>query len=425
MQINMVNLVFILLITILGGGISLIFLKTIIEKIYFSMFILGFFIYCGFGGSYYSSSRKQIMYYTILLFVVSFSFVIGCIVFRDRAPKLIRDADEILKIDNKIWNIYIYIYILFCLIPLMYPNFRLLDLLKPMTPNLNDAFSGNNIMFTNIFDSVYFYLNLMLFPIFLISINKIKKNKYMFIGIIFLQSYILYCSKNYLSRNVILTIILFTVLVLWYNKIISSKKVILLAIIGITLFPVFYYIYGVIRIGGDIDIKNINFGEVLNKMISMETTYGKYLDNIIGRTFDIHFLQYLLYFPLIFIPKFGKLNLINMNINTMFTYIITGAIEGSYGYSVVLPSLLGESIIIFDKYYFWIHGITVGIIFSFTCCILQKYKSLRIMAIYFSISFFWISRAGIEGVYSTMMDSVIIIIALINILRLKKYKVVI
>jgi hypothetical protein len=141
---------------------------------------------------------------------------------------------------------------------------------------------------------------------------------------------------------------------------------------------------------------NIDFVTSINKLIEIELTFPKYYERITSLK-ELSPLVYILYvlflpFPSIIWP--GKPTIF---INDTFTYMMLGLVKGSPKYYVILPSILGESMLIFGSNFYWIHAIILGVIIGFIWRVLSINKYFMFINIYYGIQLITIGRGGSQS----------------------------
>jgi hypothetical protein len=176
--------------------------------------------------------------------------------------------------------------------------------------------------------------------------------------------------------------------------------------------------YEKFRIGGS--LSDISLTESFKELIFKETDYPKYYEYInIYMNGNISAIKYLLW--LIFLPIPFPLKP-TLALNTIFSEMILGISKGSYRYYVLLPSLLGESFLIYGKYFYWIHAIVIGVVIASICKFMEKHRCLTFNNIYYSIYILTIARGGSQGYLGYIINSsmpIVLAIIMINLANKK------
>ena len=180
--------------------------------------------------------------------------------------------------------------------------------------------------------------------------------------------------------------------------------------------------YEVFRLGGN--VAEISLNESFKELIFKEADYPKYYEYIneymYGNISAIKYLLWLIFLP---IPSIIFPSKPTVALNTIFSEIFLGISKESYGYYVLLPSLLGEAFLIYGKYFYWIHAIVIGVVIAIVCKFMEKHKYLRYNNLFYSIYILTIGRGGSQGYLSYIINSsmpIVLAILIINLVNRKK-----
>lgn len=419
MQIDIMMFIFI---TFISLGTVLIFISFKKDTTY-RLIIIGIgtsiYIYSGIGISHVGISFSYYFAYQLYLVSIMLGFYIVADTVKSKGIK--NKVNIIFKnkrINHQILVIATVIYFLTKISYLIFPEFRLQNILIPPTLNvygvryLSEQFESSSIL------NITSLLGVLTIPFFFILLCNLiksgKKNTVIFL--IIFWGYLDYAIYEYLARSDMLTIVVFAYLVV-QSRIKNFKinlKHIALATIGIVIALPILYLFEDYRLTGTVEITNI-FSPYVS-MFMAETSYPKYYDVLFNSEEIYGIGNYLLWIITLPVPKF----IIPIEITTFNTYF-TNLVDVHLDY-IVLPSILGESFMIFGKYLFWMHGILLGLIIGITYRILSKYNFTMVIIIYIAVLSFSIGRGGSMQMISFCINSLftlwlgILITRMVNIL---------
>jgi len=410
LKIDVLILIFISFYTII---ISYIFLNiSRNQKEFLILMYGGMYFYSGVCASYFNSNSDKLyfLYYMIFILIFSISFYFVNKFISKRIDTIINNRNFINIDKNWSWNLILISYIFICIINLIYPTMKLNLIFSPPNPNLFNEINLKKELYVenDIYKYIIYYSEILIFPFFLLSLYKLKKNKYKIFLIICLIIYLNFIRYEYISRSQI--IILFgTYLVGNYlieKKIKHSQLVLFLIIIPI--FAAFLYNYTYIRLGSISKEKNIFSAGI--RLIEEETSLGyKWGGAILENNLIADFKQYanwLLYLPF---PRIFKWNKQQYVINYEMSENLLNVSKDSPRFYVVLSGVVAESIFIYGKMFFWIHAVFIGIISAVLMNILSIQKEMAYIKAFIILTFaFHLNRAGIVGPMGILVNQFIL-----------------
>ncbi len=105
------------------------------------------------------------------------------------------------------------------------------------------------------------------------------------------------------------------------------------------------------------------------------------------------------------IPKVLTGDIEGARINYEISEIVLGLPIGSPGWYVVLPGLVVESVYIYGRYFFWLHGIFLGIMAAFFARIAERVPQFLFLYLYIVLMFAYVlNRAGISALLPTIIN---------------------
>lgn len=405
--------------------ISSIVVKKINRKLLILFSIVSITIYSGVGISFEEIDNRYLIHFFIFLTVMIISMLIT---FKTSISKqnigYTSNLDLFCETNEIFFKILSIIFILTLIIHLFVPTIRISQLWNPPPPTLIDYFDRAKVAKTGIILKLADFLNILLNPFFFIYIYILKKkNKKikMFLWL-FSWCYLDYLKIGYMGRYEMIILFIFITFIFSSNiktefKI-KSRYILYISLIIIFLIPFFLW-YENFRIGAS--LSNTSLTESFKQLIFKESDYPKYYEYI-NRYMDgsISASKYLLWLIFLPIPSMILPFKPTLTVNTIFSEMILGISEGSRGYYILLPSLLGEAFLIYGKYLYWIHAIIIGVVIASICKYMEKHKCLTFNNIFYSIYILSIARGGSQGYLGYIINGTmpivlsIIIINLIN-----------
>jgi hypothetical protein len=369
------------------------------QRILLFAIISGLFFYSGIGAAYQDVPLYYLLYYFSFLIV----FVISFIFFKTVFLKLSRHAKRTLpfffkSVDKSlIWPSIIFIYLFLLLIPLLYPQLRISQLIKPRFTKLQDVIYARFHSQPDKLLSIVNYLTVSLTPFFYIAIFRYRNRIRLVLLIMMIMLYITFSVNGYIGRSEIFIAIGVIFLSLWVSRPHQRK---LLIISGVLLFPfvlVTAYLYSIYRIGGRIEFSG--FINAARELLLTETSFPKNVAVPIikygARANLISYIRWVITLP---IPKIIMNKVNTVAINYDISEFLLGISPWKRGFYVVLPGLVGESIYIFGSHLFWLQAIFIGFITAMIVRLLEKTPQFLFLNAYIVMLFGYVlNRAGVSG----------------------------
>lgn len=405
-SIDTLLLIFILLATILIVYIFWRKTENRIVKVLLFSISLSLFMYSGYGIAYDDIDNKYIINYLIYLICVLFP-----IFYVNR--KSGDSYSGFTKFDAIIIHHYstiktlAFLYVLLKFIPVFYPSFTLFDALRLKIAVQSDFFKLQQAFNQSIVGNLDSISNFTL-PFFFVVLYKLKADnktvKLFFLILLFV--FLQYARFLYLGRYqmVIYGLFLFITLFAFKDNLIEIKKKIVLTICAVLflLVPVFYS-YTFFRLGLDAD--RLSYTDSLTLLLDSEARYPQYYDMITRFSHSIiYVLEWFLWIICLPIPSILWGAKPAALFGDDFTRMVTGLDRMDGGYSILLPSLLGESMFVFGPILFFIHGLVVGIIIAYVFKYVNRNATLSVFALYLALSTFAIGRGGTGSVLPPIIN---------------------
>lgn len=407
---------FTLLVTIFGFKKN----KNETAKYYLLMLNFSTFVYSGLGLSYKGIESPYIPQYLIYILIQTITLTVISNKLAKR--KKVNFGSEG-GLGDKYLKQFVFLFFAVYIVRFIYPEFRLLEILNPIL-SIDNIFEKRELLRSNTIWEIFRYINIVLFPLFFIFLQKLKENnrKVAVIVIFVLWVYFETVSLGYISRNEMLVYgaLLFLIVINFKNKAIKiGKKAIFTILIAGVLIAPLLLAYEYYRMGADFALES--FGQPLMELVFKETDFPQYYDFAISIHEKPLITQYYSWFAVLPVPSFvvNALGVNYLEVNRFFTENLTGVMYGSDNYSVVLPSILGEAFMIYGKDLFWLHAIFVPAVISVFNHLLSQNEKHNYLNWFFIVSALTIARGGTTGYLANLVNSLIIYLIVSYILRKK------
>ena len=385
--------------------------------------IMGLLIYSGVGAAYPEVPGYYLFFYFgfLIAFVVAFKFFI--ILFRGLSRHAgLKLPDMFANIEQYfIWKIIIFFYILLHIIPLIYPEFRLDQLLNPPTPDLASNFAKNfEQQEVNYFLKLIKYANLLLTPFFFVAVYRYKNNIYLIILLLSIILYITYVDNVYAGRGALVMNLGLIWVVLWMNYPQRRLKLVSISAMLLPMLMVAFYIYGIVRTGRTVD--EFIIIDAIQSIIYSETTFPVVSGMpLIESGVQVNLGEYLIWIATLPIPKIVTGEIAGARITYEISEIVLGGNRGDRGWFVILPGIVAESVYIFGKYFFWLHGVTLAFIAALVVRLIERTPQFLVLNAYLAVILAYpTNRAGISSLLPVIVNNFIVFYVVIFILLLRR-----
>jgi hypothetical protein len=400
-------LVLILLTEFLLFSLSFFLIKEKSTRMFIVLFFLGLLFYSGIGGSFVGVEATYILYYFIFSIVFLVFFTVSSY-FLKSISTLAINSESRFSLESKwrTWPKFILPLYFFSLIfPLAFPRNRLLLLLSPPPPDLvsllGERFSGKEVDSVN---KLISYLRLLITPFFFLRLYSYRKRPAYIFLLLFVVLYIQYVNDAYIGRGQILTsgVVFFcSIWVLYPGR---RRQILLLATIAIVPLLIFFYLYQQIRINGK--IASFSILDAVVSILQIEWAFPRDVGSrIISEGARENILSYIIWIFTLPIPKIltGSLDVATVNVD--ISKYVLGIEPGSRGFNIVLTGLVGESVFLFGKFFFWVHAVFIAFISALLLRLFSSIKSFTFLRVYMLILLIYnLNRAGIGAALSNLVN---------------------
>lgn len=119
-------------------------------------------------------------------------------------------------------------------------------------------------------------------------------------------------------------------------------------------------------------------------------------------------------------------SLSDFRINDIISTYILGTSRGDRGFYIVLPGLIGESIFLFGKSFFWLHGLFLGLVSSFVLKLFVYIRSSVFLQTYFVFLItYQLNRGGVASFLPIVVNQFILFYIVLFIVIFSKSKYII
>ena len=318
-------------------------------RILFLIFITGLYFYSGFGLVFYDIPNKYLINFGLIVF--SFIFLLFSIYYSNRKTNKFLLSNLVKYLDHRFIWFMMLIHMFTFIFPLIYPEINIFSIFDftSLVHNYRVLPFETRVFRSNDFLYVLFtvQLRLVTLPFFFMWLYTKKGKPFIFVFMFLLPFYLQTITNLYISRNELSVIFAFLIIYFYTERVFNRKLVIIsllfLLPIIITFFSQLYFTR--ISLGN-----NLNLLDSIIMMFRQETAFVTNYPTIVQYNSDVNIIQFLLYLITLPIPfdVLGLLGLQTPNLAQILTYRVTGLSYGDSNYFLLLPSVYGEGIMIFN-----------------------------------------------------------------------------
>lgn len=372
------------------------------QRIFYYSFIVGLIIYSGIAAANFNMPYYYINFYFGFLISFCFSFKIFSIIFsRVSNYSNIGLKAALIKVDisNK-WMFLIYIYFFLNLIPLIFPILRLNLIFSPPVPDLLASFERQlEAPQVNFLIKISEYAVLLLSPFFYIALFRFRINLYKIIVILFIQFYLQYIITGYKSRGEFLVVIGTIFISVWVCRANLRKYLFAGAALAAPFILILFNIYEYTRVGASTSAVDFSLINSMNYILSSETDLPLIFGiPLMESNKHADLLSYFLWIFTLPIPKIITGEISGSRITYEISEIVLGVKREDPRFYVILTGLVGESYYLYGKYFFWLHGVFIGVIVAFISKIFHKIPQLLFLNSFLAMMILYnLNRSGVSA----------------------------
>lgn len=400
------KLLAILVVSFLLGTFALFGLRGSLQRTMLLGLLIGLLFYSGIGGADVSVPSSYIASYFIFFVAVIAGFRVARPVLFPASqamgrllPPAFVNIDKIRK-----WRYVIVAYILLSFFPLIWPEFKLQNLISLEVPDLGSLFLREFVREPDVLTRLFGYLHLLLTPFFYVALYRLRFQLWWVIALFALLIYVEYSVNAYIGRSSIMQYIGVFGLSMWWLRPEYRHKIYIFGVVALPLLLYGFYIYQVIRIGGVVG--DISLLSAVLGVLEIELGFPKDVGvPIIESAKHVDLASYFTWILTLPIPKVLTGPIIGARINYEISEIVLGTPTGTDGWYVVLPGLVAESIYIYGRYFFWLHGFFVGALAMLMARIMERSPQMLFLQMNVVLLFAYVlNRAGIGAVLPLLVN---------------------
>jgi hypothetical protein len=397
------------------GVLALLSARGTIQRLMLFSLLGGLFFYSGIGTAYSEVHVSFVGFYFAFVLAVVLGFHLGRSVFLDMSVTVGRAITPILgRMDRGIvWKVLIAAYIFFSIFPLLWPEPRLQQLVMPPAPDLIEMLSGRFNEEVDPLLVIVGYLRLLFTPLFFVALYRLR-HKLPSIALIFLfLLYVRYVENAYLGRGAVVMHMAILLMAVWFLRPGYRGRVAVTVALLAPLLLYAFYMYALVRIG-DV-VGDIGFVEALKAILDTELGFVRDVGTVIlasGARVDL--MEYFTWIVTLPVPKILSGVIEGARVNYEISELVLGVPIGEYGWYVVLPGVVAESIYIFGTWLFWLHGVFLGFIASFFARLTERVPQFVFLYFYLVVMFGYVlNRGGVAALLPPLINEFLLFYLLV------------
>ena len=387
--------------------------KSALIKFYYIVILAFIFVYSGIGAAWRGTPVGYLPKYCIYMTVLG--MVCRIVTKGKKKTSLtndIRYSDTLDFVINRYGKFIVILYVSIPLIRLLVAG-KIFNIFSPPSLSLTDAIDGrfDGVVQMGFIESVLYYIQELMLPFYLVCLYQYRNDIGKLSFFILAPFYFNYAFSGYLARSGTMPYILMLYIAFYLSHQKYRKKILVYTIIGIPAVLVFLSWYTFARQGSEF---NISYGDAIYLLAQQETNFPMHYAELQHWPFDpklfVSYINWILTLPL---PGFLKSSSFDYSFTAIFSERILGMDRIQSGFNILLPGLIGESIFLFGKTFYWVQAIIVGVIIGFAFKLVHRKQELFLvlyMTFYSGICF---ARAGTVSMMPFYFKHLIIYILVI------------
>ncbi len=411
MEFNWLAFIVVLIVNLIIVVTSICLSKKKQDRIFLAILNFPIYLYSGFGLCLFEIDTRVVFLY--LFFIGVLNTVLVCFLNKKTKIKIINHQKINLFFDSpkgvRFVNISVFIIFVSLIIQLLSLGIGIKEFVNFSIFDLRNIFEKVASTRENIITYIFSLIEKLLIPFLFIKIYILVENKKKLTAILLflLWIYLDALKIGYVGRYKMVVFVLFLGYLIFVKKgALSIKKIIPVLLILFLAIPLMLA-YEDYRQGRDF-ILSTDFVSAAEKLIRKEVDYPQYYTKIIDADI-MKPTDYFIWLATLSIPK----EIISVNaisINTEFSFYITRLKPGDPYYSIILPSIFGEAIIIYGLFFSWFHGVFLGLFLAFFIRYYRRFKHLSFLTTYLIIHSISIGRGGSQGTIAYFINASLLFI---------------
>jgi len=362
--------------------------KDIRKRFFYVLLLLFYFLICGLTAALNETEHylNYFIYYSAVLFGTLYltrNSTLNLPTFR---------TDGFYQMVVRFSKPFLILYTIYCLIPFVYPVFRIWNLVIPPGINVDTALEGE-IEQSGFSAGIGQVLNIFYLISLAAYIDKPKK----IIAIMLFFFYLGFANTGYISRGSILRLLVQVFIIIYINFPKLRKKMMITGFAAAPLLIIFFVWYMYKRSGVD---TQIDFMTAIGKLAEIEFSFSAPFDTIYDGTYadPWAYIQSWLTMPLPGPLRFGSQNYI---VNYNYTADIYGMSTTDNNFAVMLPGLAIEGAYCMGVGLAFIHAMMFAITINLFYNAFLNTRAFYMLSIYWCIHIpMGVIRGGTLALYS-------------------------
>lgn len=377
------------------------------ERLMSFSILIGLFFFSGIGGGVHGVSWSYVVYYFGTAIAIMVGLKSSVILFSGIGGNIGRVLSRRLgEVDGATWRMVIFVYLIIYFVPIVWPHWQIYKLFQPPDPNLKHQFI-QHFKAATVGEKILEYFRVLMTPFALLALYPLRRSlKWVFVFFA-LICWFTYVSHSYIGRGQLAVYFAICVIGIWYARPEWRGWVVVTCVIA---FPIALYgafVYARVRIGGSVGSMGVMEGawDGLKSQLEFPSTVGMPLIKS-GATANLW--DYFTWICALPIPKILTGPIRGARVNYEISKAVLGVYPSASGGYVVLPGLVAESVFIFGKQLFWIHGIFIGLLAGFFVSIFSRFRQSLFIFIYIIVMFGYVlNRGGISSLLPPLINGFI------------------
>jgi len=392
-----------------------------VHKYMLFLFLGGFTVYSGIGIVLYRDTDQWLYLLEFSLFCLLF-IATGLYSMNHQASMALSSLDNVVNNHTIIMTVLALIYPLTFLYPFFAESISLHELFNVRMLFINYAATPFALRLSRRADPIYVIVTNQIrsisAPFFYLYLYKLRKKPVRFILLYVIPINLKMVADGYLSRNNMAVYATFLVVYLIMEGYLSKKLAILLGTCAIPVVLSMFTVLANVRQGGTLSFSFAEIKTNIQSLIESECSFPVYYDYCAAMTSFSQTVNFFIYMAIVCIPSalYSLIGFEVPNLAYSFTETVLGMGYGARDYYIVLPSVLGEAIILFGTEFAWIYAGFYGLIVHWFLRVLSSYDELKYLRLFFMLDFFRQFRGGSQYVLSSWMTMLLPMIVIVFIL---------
>jgi hypothetical protein len=396
-----------------------------IEKLFLSGTVAGLLLHCGIGAALEPVHWDYVACYCVFLatYGLSFVWILGKTRRMSfRHPDAYRRIEVFAKDSGLRW-LALVAYCVCCLVPLLYPQFRLSLLWNPPLPDVTKVANFGLPLEELPLLRLNRYALQMVWPFYLIALYAFRKRLIVLALCTIGPVYCAYCSAGYVGRGDFLVCGLFFAGMIWFHRPQFRGRLVVLSGVALLIALPLFESYGRLR-AGDQPATSESASERIQSVLLVEAAFPRSWERVVssGRNADLgEYFKWMLTLP---IPKLLTGDISGARINFELNEIVSGVAAGSQNFYVVLTGPVSESVYIYGPAFFWVHAAFIGVLSGLLCMLVGRSRVLLAVGVQLALLIaYGFSRGGVAAVLPTIANGYLSLWMLLVVLLLRSRRV--